>query len=78
MVFLIISINLFEFCEAPPIKNPSIPVIIFNLSTLLLFTDPPYNIFIDLLPNLLFIYAIDFINSSDFGIRPDPIDHTGS
>ena len=78
MVFLIISINFFESCEAPPTKNPSMPVIIFNLSTLLLFTDPPYKIFGDFLPNLLFMKDIDFFKSSDFGINPDPIDHTGS
>jgi len=56
MVFLIISINFFEFKEAPPTKKPFMPVIIFNLSTLPLFTDPPYKIFGDFLPNLLFIY----------------------
>ena len=78
MVFLIISINFFGFCEAPPTKKPSMPVIIFNLSTLLTFTDPPYKIFQDFLLILLFMKAIDFFRSSDFGIKPDPIDHTGS
>ena len=78
MVFLIISINFFGFCEAPPTKKPSMPVIFFNLSMLLPFTDPPYKIFEDFLPNLLFIKTIDFVRSLVFGINPDPIDQTGS
>jgi len=44
MVFLIISINFFGFCDAPPIKKPSMLGIFFNMLTLLLFTDPPYKI----------------------------------
>ena len=55
MDFLIISINFFEFCEAPPTKKPSMPVIIFNLLMLLILTDPPYKIFGVFLPNLLLI-----------------------
>ena len=78
MVFLIISINFFEFCEAPPTKKPSIPVTIFNLSMFLILTDPPYKIFGDFFPNLLLINEIDLVKSSDLGIRPDPMDHTGS
>ena len=37
-----ISINFFEFCEAPPIKKPFIEVISFNDDIFLGFTDPPY------------------------------------
>tara|TARA_B100000575_G_scaffold89534_1_gene71007 strand:+ start:67 stop:234 length:168 start_codon:yes stop_codon:yes gene_type:complete len=54
------------------------PAIIFNLSMLLMLTDPPYKIFGDFLPNLLLMKAIDFFKSLDFGIKPEPIDHTGS
>ena len=54
MVFLIISINFFGFCDAPPIKNPSMLGIFFNLSALLVFTDPPYKILGYFFTNLLF------------------------
>jgi len=37
-----ISINFFEFCEAPPIKKPFIALISLNDNIFLLFTDPPY------------------------------------
>ena len=45
MVFLIISINFFGICDAPPIKKPSMLGIIFKILTLLVFTDPPYKTF---------------------------------
>ena len=78
MVFLIISINFFGFCDAPPIKNPSMLPIFFNILTLLVFTDPPYKILGYFFTNLLLIYKIVLIKSSSFGITPVPIDHTGS
>ena len=78
MVFLIISINFFEFCDAPPIKKPSMSGIIFNWSIFLLLTEPPYKTFGDFFPNLLFINLIDLDSSSEEGINPVPIDHTGS
>ena len=60
MVFLIISINFFGICDAPPIKKPSMLGIFFNILTLLALTDPPYRIlgylFINLLLNYLFIF----------------------
>ncbi len=37
-----ISINFFEFCEAPPIKKPFIKLISLNDNIFLGFTDPPY------------------------------------
>ena len=37
-----ISINFFEFCEAPPIKNPLIEEICFKIDIFFGFTDPPY------------------------------------
>ena len=55
MVFLIISINFFGFCDAPPIKKPSMSGIIFNWSIFLLLTEPPYKTFGDFFLNLLFI-----------------------
>ena len=46
---------------------------------LLLLTDPPYKIFGDFLPNLFLINETDFNKSSDvLGIKPVPIDQTGS
>ena len=78
MVFLIISINFFGFCDAPPIKNPSMSGIIFNWSIFLLLTEPPYKTFGDFFLNLLFINLIDLDSSSEEGINPVPIDHTGS
>ena len=78
MVFLIISINFFGFCEAPPIKKPSMLGIFFNLSALLIFTDPPYKILGYFFINLLLISEIVLFKSVSFGITPVPIDHTGS
>ena len=78
MVFLIISINFFGFCDAPPIKNPSMLGIFFNILTLLLFTDPPYKILGYFFTNLLLISEIVLFKSAYFGITPVPIDHTGS
>ena len=78
MVFLIISINFFEFWEAPPIKKPSMSVIFLNILALLVFTDPPYKIYGYYFKNLLFINEIVLIKSFSFGITPVPIDHTGS
>ena len=43
-----------------------------------LLTEPPYKIFGDFLPNFFLINLIDLTKSSDFGINPVPIDHTGS
>ena len=45
---------------------------------LLALTDPPYRIFGDFLPNLFLIKETDFNKSSYFGIKPVPIDQTGS
>ena len=78
MVFLIISINFFGFCDAPPIKNPSMLGIFFNILTLLVFTDPPYKILGYFFTNLLLINEIVLFKSASFGIIPVPIDHTGS
>ena len=78
MVFLIISINFFGICDAPPIKKPSMLGIFFNILTLLVFTDPPYKILGYFFENLLFINKIVLIKSASFGITPVPIDHTGS
>ena len=78
MVFWIISINFFGFCDAPPIKKPSMLGIFFNLSALLVFTDPPYKILGYFFTNLLFINEIAWIKAASFGITPVPIDHTGS
>ena len=52
--------------------------IFFNLSALLVFTDPPYNILGYFYTNLLFINEIVRIKAASFGITPVPIDHTGS
>ena len=70
MVFLIISINFLESCEAPPIKKPSIVLIFFIWSILFEFTEPPYKIFGLFVPNLLLINKMDFIKSFGFGIIP--------
>jgi hypothetical protein len=78
MVFLIISINFFGFCDAPPIKKPSMLGILFKVSALLVFTDPPYKILGYFFTNLLFINEIVSIKAAYFGITPVPIDHTGS
>ena len=78
MVFLIISINFFESCDAPPTKKPSMILIFFNCLMLSPFTEPPYKIFGGFLPNLFLINEIDFIKSFVFGINPVPIDQTGS
>ena len=53
-------------------------LISFNSSIFLLFTEPPYKTFGVFLRNLLLIYEIEFNKSFDFGIKPVPIDHTGS
>ena len=58
MVFLIISINFFGFCDAPPIKKPSMLGILFNLSALLELTDPPYKIFTEFLN--FFVKILEF------------------
>ena len=50
----------------------------FNSSIFLLFTEPPYKTFGVFLPNLLLINEIEFVRSFDFGIKPVPIDQTGS
>ena len=68
--------NFFASWEAPPIKKPSIFSINFNSLIFLEFTDPPYKTFKFLY--LFFIKVIILINSLDFGIKPVPIDHTGS
>ena len=78
MVFLIISINFFGICDAPPIKKPSMLGIFFKILTLLVFTDPPYKIFGYFFTNLLLINEIVLFKSASFGITPVPIDHTGS
>ncbi len=78
MVFLIISINFFGICDAPPIKKPSMLGIFFNILTLLVFTDPPYKILGYFFTNLFLIYEIVLFKSASFGITPVPIDHTGS
>ena len=78
MVFLIISINFFGFCDAPPIKNPSMLPIFFNILTLLVFTEPPYKILGYFFTNLLLINEIALFKSASYGITPLPIDHTGS
>ena len=78
MVFLIISINFFGFCDAPPIKKPPMLGIFFNILTLLPFTDPPYKILGYFFTNLLWINEIVLFKSASFGITPVPIDHTGS
>ena len=78
MVFLIISINFFGICDAPPIKKPSMLGIFFNILTLLMFTDPPYKILGYFFTNLLLINEIVSFKTASFGIIPVPIDHTGS
>ena len=78
MVFWIISINFFGFCDAPPIKKPSILGIFFNFLTLFPLTDPPYKILGYFFKNLLLINEIVLVKVSSFGIIPVPIDHTGS
>ena len=78
MVFWIISINIFGLCDAPPIKKPSMLGIFFNLSVLLVLTDPPYKILGYFFINLLLINEIVLFKSASFGITPVPIDHTGS
>ena len=76
-----ISMNLFVFCDAEPIKKPLISDISFNLTTFLEFTEPPYKIveFLDL--NLFFIIFWIliklFFKSLIFGITPVPIHQTG-
>ncbi len=83
MVFLIISINFFGFCDAPPIKNPSMPGIIFNWSIFLLLTEPPYKTIgvffvLKLFFNSFLINLNIFFKFSGLGILPVPIDQTGS
>ena len=68
--------NFFASCEAPPIRNPSIFLIILNSLIFFGFTDPPYKTL--LLFALFFIKLMVFNNSPDFGITPVPIDQTGS
>ena len=70
MVFLIISMNFFGFCDAPPIKNPSMLAIFFNILTLLVFTDPPYKILGYFFTNLLLINEIASFKTASFGIIP--------
>ena len=67
-----------EFLIILVVLKPSKMSISFNWAILLLLTDPPYKIIGDFLPNLFLIKETDFNKSSDLGIRPVPIDHTGS
>ena len=76
-----ISIKFFDFCDAPPIKKPSIELICVKSLIFFEFPDPPYKTlgFFDL--NLLFsIFLIVFTflsKSFDFGIIPVPIAQIG-
>tara|TARA_B110000196_G_C20730439_1_gene468372 strand:- start:140 stop:367 length:228 start_codon:yes stop_codon:yes gene_type:complete len=74
--------NLFEECEAPPIKKPSISEIEDNKPTFLGLTEPPYKtlkfLFLKIFFDSFLIKIIFFINSLILGTLFVPIAQTGS
>ena len=66
----------FDLCDAPPTKKPFTLSIFFRTLIFFELTEPPYRTFI---PFTFFLINLTISKISEFfGIKPLPIDQTGS